>query len=50
MENKINNNLYVVVNIHKKTTFLLILMKKAWRYWINFKIHRILKGRKVNKL
>ena len=29
---------------------LLVLMKKAQRYWMNFKIHRISKGRKVNKV
>ena len=28
---------------------LLALMKKAYRYWMNFKIHKILKVRKVNK-
>ena len=37
----------------KKTSslmkILLALMKKAYRYWMNFKIHKILKVRKVNK-
>ena len=29
---------------------LLALIKKAWTYWMNFKIHKTSKSRKVNKL
>ena len=43
---------FVVVNLQKVTLslikILLVLMKKP--YWMNFKIQRISKGGKVNKL
>ena len=32
------------------TKILLALIKKAWTYWMNFKIHKTSKSRNVNKL
>ena len=50
-------NHFEAVNLYKKkkktlnlVKILLVLIKKAQRYWMNFKIHRVLKAKKVNKL